>query len=204
MAGLRIVGLGGSLRASSRSRGGALEVALDGAAAAGAAVELLDLRRLDLPMFSPATLSTRPARPPSSGHWSRFAMRRMGCCGAARCTTDRRRARSRTRSTGCTYSGRASRPTYMTALRPRSHDAPAGRVSIRGRTRRPRWLTPQCEWLRGRGPDARGKLARRDAMGSQDEYVSLPAVTEGASEGAPPARRPRACRRARCTTRRAR
>jgi FMN reductase len=48
----RIIGLGGSLREPSRSRA-ALEVALDGAAAAGADVELLDLRRLDLPMFRP-------------------------------------------------------------------------------------------------------------------------------------------------------
>jgi predicted phosphoribosyltransferase len=48
----RIVGLGGSLRASSLSRA-ALAVALDGAAAAGAKIELLDLRRLELPMFNP-------------------------------------------------------------------------------------------------------------------------------------------------------
>jgi hypothetical protein len=203
MAGLRIVGLG-VLFARLRVVGGGARGCPRRCGCCWSRGRVARPSAPDLPMFSPATLSTRPARPPSSGHWSRFAMRRMGCCGAARCTTDRRRARSRTRSTGCTYSGRASRPTYMTALRPRSHDAPAGRVSIRGRTRRPRWLTPQCEWLRGRGPDARGKLARRDAMGSQDEYVSLPAVTEGASEGGPPARRPRACRRARCTTRRAR
>jgi FMN reductase len=57
---LRIVGLGGSLRAASRSRA-ALEVALDGAAAAGAAVELLDLRRLALPMFDPEEESEPPA-----------------------------------------------------------------------------------------------------------------------------------------------
>lgn len=50
--GLKIVGLGGSLRVSSHSRA-ALVVALDGAAAAGATVELLDLRSLDLPMFNP-------------------------------------------------------------------------------------------------------------------------------------------------------
>lgn len=52
MDGLKIVGLGGSLRAQSRSRA-ALETALEGAAMEGAAVELLDLRRLNLPMFSP-------------------------------------------------------------------------------------------------------------------------------------------------------
>jgi len=60
MAGLRIVGLGGSLRASSRSRA-ALEVALEGSAAAGADVELLDLRRLDLPMFNPEQEAHAPA-----------------------------------------------------------------------------------------------------------------------------------------------
>jgi FMN reductase len=59
MAGVRIVGLGGSLRASSRSRA-ALAVALDGAAGAGATVELLDLRRLALPMFNPEQEADAP------------------------------------------------------------------------------------------------------------------------------------------------
>lgn len=49
---LSIVGLGGSLARSSRSRS-ALEVALEGAAGAGAETFLLDLRELDLPMFNP-------------------------------------------------------------------------------------------------------------------------------------------------------
>ena len=49
---LSIVGLGGSLARVSRSRA-ALEVALDGAAGAGAHTQLLDLRELDLPMFDP-------------------------------------------------------------------------------------------------------------------------------------------------------
>jgi FMN reductase len=49
---LSIVGLGGSLARVSRSRA-ALEVALDGAADAGARTQLLDLRELDLPMFDP-------------------------------------------------------------------------------------------------------------------------------------------------------
>ncbi len=49
---LSIVGLGGSLARVSRSRA-ALEVALDGAADAGAHTRLLDLRELDLPMFDP-------------------------------------------------------------------------------------------------------------------------------------------------------
>jgi FMN reductase len=60
VAGVRIVGLGGSLRASSRSRA-ALAVALDGAAAAGATIEMLDLRRLDLPMFNPELEADAPA-----------------------------------------------------------------------------------------------------------------------------------------------
>lgn len=57
---MRIVGLGGSLRAASRSRA-ALEVALEGAAAAGARTELLDLRHLQLPMFDPEHEADAPA-----------------------------------------------------------------------------------------------------------------------------------------------
>ena len=57
---LKIVGLGGSLRAASTSRA-ALETALEGAASAGATTVLLDLRELDLPMFSP----DREADPPA-------------------------------------------------------------------------------------------------------------------------------------------
>ena len=53
---LSIVGLGGSLAKVSRSRA-ALEVALDGAAGAGAHTQLLDLRELDLPMFDPDHLT---------------------------------------------------------------------------------------------------------------------------------------------------
>jgi FMN reductase len=49
---MKIVGLGGSMAELSRSRA-ALVAALAGAAAAGAETELLDLRRLDLPMFNP-------------------------------------------------------------------------------------------------------------------------------------------------------
>jgi FMN reductase len=60
MAGLVVVGLGGSLGETSRSRA-ALVVALDGAAAAGAKVELLDLRKLDLPMYSPDLEADPPA-----------------------------------------------------------------------------------------------------------------------------------------------
>jgi FMN reductase len=49
---VRIVGLGGSLAATSRSRA-ALQRALAGAEAAGAETQLLDLRRLDLPLYNP-------------------------------------------------------------------------------------------------------------------------------------------------------
>jgi FMN reductase len=47
-----IVGLGGSTASRSRSLA-ALQTALEGASDAGAAVELLDIRRLDLPMYNP-------------------------------------------------------------------------------------------------------------------------------------------------------
>jgi FMN reductase len=60
MAAPKIVGLGGSLRSSSHSRA-ALGVAIDGAAGAGAEIELLDLRRLDLPMFNPEQEAHAPA-----------------------------------------------------------------------------------------------------------------------------------------------
>ena len=49
---LMIVGLGGSLAATSRSRT-ALLVALEGAEQNGVRTRLLDLRELDLPMFDP-------------------------------------------------------------------------------------------------------------------------------------------------------
>lgn len=49
---LIIVGLGGSIAAVSRSRA-ALQVALQGAASAGAETRLLDVRELGLPMFNP-------------------------------------------------------------------------------------------------------------------------------------------------------
>jgi FMN reductase len=49
---LTIVGLGGSLARISKSRA-ALRKALEGAEAAGAETELLDLRELSLPMYNP-------------------------------------------------------------------------------------------------------------------------------------------------------
>ena len=110
MAGLKVVGLGGSLRQASRSRA-ALAVALQGAAAAGARVELLDLRQLGLPMYSPDLEADSPA-----------VVRTLidTCYGAdgmlwsSPMYTARSRARSRTRSTGSTFSGPASRHISMT------------------------------------------------------------------------------------------
>jgi FMN reductase len=49
---LKVVGLGGSLAGNSKSRA-ALQIALDGASSAGAAIQLLDIRHLDLPMYNP-------------------------------------------------------------------------------------------------------------------------------------------------------
>jgi FMN reductase len=49
---LTIVGLGGSMARSSKSRA-ALQTALEGAAAAGAETQLLDIRSLDLPIYNP-------------------------------------------------------------------------------------------------------------------------------------------------------
>jgi FMN reductase len=49
---VKIVGLGGSTAKVSRSRG-ALLAALDGASEAGAETQLLDIRRLGLPMYDP-------------------------------------------------------------------------------------------------------------------------------------------------------
>ena len=57
---LTIVGLGGSIATVSRSRA-ALQVALAGAAEAGAETKLLDLRELDLPMFNPEDDEPTPA-----------------------------------------------------------------------------------------------------------------------------------------------
>jgi FMN reductase len=60
VATLTVVGLGGSLGRVSRSRA-ALQVALVGAAEAGAETQLLDLRELDLPMFDPEHDQPTPA-----------------------------------------------------------------------------------------------------------------------------------------------
>ena len=54
---MRVVGLGGSLATGSKSRA-ALATALMGAEEAGAETDLLDLRELDLPMYSSETEPT--------------------------------------------------------------------------------------------------------------------------------------------------
>ena len=64
MAKLKIVGLGGSLARSSTSRA-ALQQALEGAEA-GAETRLLDLRELDLPMYTRTTTSRAKPQPRSS------------------------------------------------------------------------------------------------------------------------------------------
>ena len=50
---LKVVGLGGSLAQQSTSLA-ALRIALEGAAEAGASIELLDIKELSLPMYDPA------------------------------------------------------------------------------------------------------------------------------------------------------
>ena len=87
---LTIVGLGGSLARTSRSLA-ALQVALEGAAEAGASTKLLNLRELDLPMYNP---DDEREPPPAASTLLE--------------------ARSRTRSTGCTRSARASRRSCTT------------------------------------------------------------------------------------------
>jgi FMN reductase len=67
---VRVVGLGGSLRPESTSRA-ALQAALDGAAAKGADVQLLAIRDLDLPLYTPEHA------PPEAAH--RFAQAVYGC-----------------------------------------------------------------------------------------------------------------------------
>ena len=57
---LKVVGLGGSMASVSRSRA-SLQVALAGAAEAGAETKLLDLRTLDLPVFNPEQEQPTPA-----------------------------------------------------------------------------------------------------------------------------------------------
>jgi FMN reductase len=64
---VRIVGLGGSLRAESTSRA-ALQTALDGAAATGADVQLIWLRDLGLPLY---TAEHAPRRPRTSSRTPR-------------------------------------------------------------------------------------------------------------------------------------
>ena len=58
---MEVIGLGGSVRAASTSRA-ALQVALDGGAAAGAATRLLWVRDLDLPLYTAEHSIPRSAR----------------------------------------------------------------------------------------------------------------------------------------------
>ena len=67
---VRVVGVGGSLRAESTSRT-ALEVALEGAAASGADTQLIWVRDLDLPLY------TAEHAPPPAAH--QFADAVYGC-----------------------------------------------------------------------------------------------------------------------------
>ena len=96
---LKIVGLGGSMAAISRSRA-ALDTALEGAKAADAQTELLDLRELDLPMYNPDEQEPTAA----AARVIEACTQQTGSSGAARSTRGRSPARSRTRSTGCTCS----------------------------------------------------------------------------------------------------
>jgi FMN reductase len=57
---VRVIGVGGSLRAGSTSRS-ALRAALDGALAAGAEPDLIGVRELDLPMYTPERPVPAPA-----------------------------------------------------------------------------------------------------------------------------------------------
>ena len=54
MSGINIIGLGGSMAASSASLS-ALRIALAGAGEAGAEVELFSIREMNLPMFVPTS-----------------------------------------------------------------------------------------------------------------------------------------------------
>ena len=57
---IKVVGLGGSLAASSSSLA-ALKIAIEGAAEGGARTELFDLRDLELPMYAPRGAGLGPA-----------------------------------------------------------------------------------------------------------------------------------------------
>ena len=57
---LKVVGLGGSLAAHSTSLA-ALRIALEGAAEAGAATELLDIKELSLPIYDPGVKNPPPS-----------------------------------------------------------------------------------------------------------------------------------------------
>ena len=58
---MRIIGLGGSMAEGSTSLA-ALRIALDGAAAAGATVQIFDIREMNLPMYTPGIEAPEIAR----------------------------------------------------------------------------------------------------------------------------------------------
>ena len=66
---VRVVGLGGSLHAPSNSLA-ALRIALEGAREAGAEVELMDIRELDLLFYQPGLVEVPPAVEPKA--WQVF------------------------------------------------------------------------------------------------------------------------------------
>jgi NAD(P)H-dependent FMN reductase len=101
---LIVVGLGGSLAESSKSRA-ALQVALEGATDAGAKTQLLDLRRLDLPLYNPE--DDEPTETAAALIEAVYAAN--GLLWSSPLYRGRSPARSRTRSTGCTRSALVSR-----------------------------------------------------------------------------------------------
>jgi FMN reductase len=108
---LTIVGLGGSLAPASRSLA-ALQVALDGAADAGASTKLLDLRELDLPMYNPDDEGEEP--PAAASTLIEACYGADGMLWSSPMYQGPSRGRSRTRSTGCTRSARANRRSFTT------------------------------------------------------------------------------------------
>ena len=106
---LTIVGLGGSLARRSRSRA-ALEVALEGAARAGAETLLHDLRELKLPMYEPDDDEPTPA----AAHLIESCYGADGMLWSSPMYQGTISGRSRTRSTGCICSVIASRPSSTT------------------------------------------------------------------------------------------
>jgi FMN reductase len=85
---LNIVGLGGSVASTSKSRA-ALQKALSGAEDAGARTQLLDIRVLELPIYNPE--DDEPTR--GAVELIESCHAQTGCCGAVRSTRGRSPAR---------------------------------------------------------------------------------------------------------------